>query len=334
MSHDVFISYSTLNKAVADAVCARLEAAGCRCWIAPRDIPPGTEWGEAIIDGIRGARMFVLIFSAGANASPQVRREVERAVGHGLTILPFRIEDVVPAKSLEYFISNQHWLDALSPPLDHHISRLADAVRRQLGAAGELPPPPLRDGQSARPRKRPAAWKLALAALIAVLTIGALVWWTVGRRADAPARREAPARERKEAAPTPAPQESFAASDIVGTWTGIVLEPRSAERPQYPINLRIEADGSGTFVGSVEYRTFPCSGVWNLEDRQGRTYRFRETIISGRERCAQDAVAKVEMTSGGQFLQIEIYPAGHPEDAGRGTLHRASGSSPPNPPPP
>jgi hypothetical protein len=51
----------------------------------------------------------VLVFSASAYASPQVRREVERAVHKGVSLLPVRIEDVLPSKSLEYFLSTQHW---------------------------------------------------------------------------------------------------------------------------------------------------------------------------------------------------------------------------------
>jgi hypothetical protein len=138
MGHDVFISYSNRDKAVADAACARLEREGHRCWIAPRDILSGVEWGKAIVDGIRQARVFVLIFSAHANRSPQVSREVERAVSNGLPVIPFRIEDVVPSDSLEYFISNQHWLDAMTPPLDQHLSRLDDVVARLLGGEGRI----------------------------------------------------------------------------------------------------------------------------------------------------------------------------------------------------
>src|SRR5580765_2948442 len=70
MAHDVFVSYSTHDKPTADAVVARLEAARLRCWIAPRDILPGMEWGEAIIDGIHRSRIMVLVFSSSANASP------------------------------------------------------------------------------------------------------------------------------------------------------------------------------------------------------------------------------------------------------------------------
>ena len=79
MPHDVFISYSTHDKSVADAVCARLEQQHIRCWIAPRDAVPGREYEKSIVDAIASCRIFVLIFSSQANNSPQVRREVERA---------------------------------------------------------------------------------------------------------------------------------------------------------------------------------------------------------------------------------------------------------------
>jgi hypothetical protein len=59
MAHDVFLSYSSKDKPVADATCAVLEGRGIRCWMAPRDITPGADWGESIIDAIQGARAMV-----------------------------------------------------------------------------------------------------------------------------------------------------------------------------------------------------------------------------------------------------------------------------------
>jgi TIR domain len=66
------------DNVTADAACAALEAEDIRCWIAPRDIVYDMDFGEAIIDAIAGAKIMVLIFSSPANASPQVKREVER----------------------------------------------------------------------------------------------------------------------------------------------------------------------------------------------------------------------------------------------------------------
>ena len=144
MAHDVFISHSEKDKATADAVCAMLESNGIRCWIAPRDVLPSMEWGEAIIDAIEQCRIMVLVFTANANDSPQIRREVERAVNRGVAILPLRMEDVLPGKSLEYFIGNVHWLDALTPPFEAHLKNLAGTIkivlaRTEPGASLTLP---------------------------------------------------------------------------------------------------------------------------------------------------------------------------------------------------
>jgi len=129
MAHDVFISHSAKDKTIADAVCATLESEGIRCWIAPRDVMPGMEWSKCIIDAIKHARVMVLVFTAQANASQQIRKEVERAVKHGVVVLPFRLENVDPDESLEYFIGNVHWLDALTTPLEAHLNHLARAIK-------------------------------------------------------------------------------------------------------------------------------------------------------------------------------------------------------------
>lgn len=143
MAHDVFISYSSKDKPVADATCATLEARGIRCWMAPRDIMPGADWGESIIDAINSSRAFVLVFSANANVSVQIKREVERAINKGLPVIPLRIENVLPVKSLEFFLSTPHWLDAFSPPLEKHLNYLADVIGSVLeGKPQPKPPPP------------------------------------------------------------------------------------------------------------------------------------------------------------------------------------------------
>jgi hypothetical protein len=132
MPFDVFISYSSKDKPTADAACAALEGAGIRCWIAPRDIRPGGQYGAAIIDAIDSCRVMVLIFSMSANTSHQVPREIERAVSRGVPIVPLRIEEVAPTESMAYFLDSVHWLDALTPPLQKHLQYLVDSVRSFL----------------------------------------------------------------------------------------------------------------------------------------------------------------------------------------------------------
>lgn len=143
MAHVVFISYASKDAVVSNAICAGLEQRGIPCWIAPRDIVPGVPWAESIIDAIEGSRVMLLVFSEASNKSVQVQREVERAVHKGLSLMPVRIENVMPTRTMEYFISSQHWFDAIAQPIDQHIERLVQGVNAHLsrpGTDGDLIP--------------------------------------------------------------------------------------------------------------------------------------------------------------------------------------------------
>lgn len=174
MAHDVFISYSSKDKLTADAACAVLEAKGIRCFIAPRDILPGDDWGETIVDAIHKSRLLVLVFSANANLSQQIKREVERAVNAGLPIIPLRIENVMPAKALEYFLSTPHWLDAFTPPLAKHLAYLAEVVQHML-AGGPAPEAAL------MPRSASGLDRRAFlgAGAIGIALLGGLGYWVL-----------------------------------------------------------------------------------------------------------------------------------------------------------
>jgi TIR domain len=143
MAFDVFISYPHQDKAAADAACARLEAEGIRCWIAPRDVPPGAEWAGAIVDAIDQCRAMVLIFSSSTNASRQIHREVQRAFDREVPVVSLRIENVVPEKALAYYMATVHWLDAMTPPLESHLHKLVASVK----ALTRIEPPAVKNGQ-------------------------------------------------------------------------------------------------------------------------------------------------------------------------------------------
>jgi hypothetical protein len=136
----VFISHSNKDKATADAICNHLESAGIRCWIAPRDIPFGSDWTEGIMRGIDACKVFVVVFSEHANDSEHVRREVAKAFSQGLAVIPFRTEAVTPNRSLSYFLETVHWLDAITPPLQNHLRTLTEQVKQLLGDDQEAVP--------------------------------------------------------------------------------------------------------------------------------------------------------------------------------------------------
>ncbi|MCA9269925.1 MAG: toll/interleukin-1 receptor domain-containing protein, partial [Planctomycetales bacterium] len=133
MSNEVFISYSSHDSDVANQICAAVEESGTLCWIAPRDVMPGESYGEALIDAINSCRVMVLVLSPNSNHSPQVVREVERAVSKGIPIIPFRIAEVRLGKSLEYFLSSSQWLDAFGDQqLERRVPQLVEAVNEIL----------------------------------------------------------------------------------------------------------------------------------------------------------------------------------------------------------
>jgi hypothetical protein len=136
MAQDIFISYSSIDKTSAETVCSVLEENGISCWIAPRDITPGIDFAEAIIDGIKSSKLFILVYSPNSSTSKQVIREVDRAVHAGLPIINLRLEDVPLSKQLEYYLSSVHWLDAITPPLEKHIGKLAGVVKILLKKDG------------------------------------------------------------------------------------------------------------------------------------------------------------------------------------------------------
>jgi len=174
---EAFISYASPDRDVAFKIAAFLEGQGIACWIAPRDVPPGMEYGAAIIQGIENSNALVLVLSEHSNDSQFVRKEVERAVSKVKPVLPVRIREIVPSGSLEFFISSAQWVDAWRSPMEQHLSTLAQAVKAisggstAVGARPAMPPALTR-------KKRPSATVIAgLVAAVAVLGgVGAFAW--------------------------------------------------------------------------------------------------------------------------------------------------------------
>ena len=139
MAHDVFISYSSRDAGVAESLCNALEQNGLRCWIAPRNIRPGVKYAEALVDAISKCKVFLLILSTASNESPQVEMEVDRAASKNIPILCFRIDNVVLSKTLEFYLSSRHWLDASKPPLETHIQNLVRTTRQLTTGEESMP---------------------------------------------------------------------------------------------------------------------------------------------------------------------------------------------------
>lgn len=147
---------------MAESIVGALEAAAMPCWIASRDIVPGADWSEQIVEGLDESGLVVVVLSKYSLASKQVRREVSRASSRDLPIIPFRIADVQLTDSLEFFLENLHRLDAFTHPLEHHLRELvataAGVLGRELPVTGDESEEPFNpldpDGWARKPEGR------------------------------------------------------------------------------------------------------------------------------------------------------------------------------------
>jgi hypothetical protein len=168
MAHDVFISYSHKDQPIADGICAKLEADGLRCWIAPRDIAPGEDWPTAIATGIAGSKVMVLVFSQSSNMSEEVSRELYLAANSKIIIIPFVIENVRPEAGKAYYLGRTHWLDAMNPPTNAQIGQLIERVHALMKEGGEA-------ADAAGEPRRKWRWMIPAAlVLLAALVIGGI----------------------------------------------------------------------------------------------------------------------------------------------------------------
>lgn len=114
----LFISHSTRDGgAIAQTLASALEAAGQRCWIAPRDVKPGIPYPGQIVAGIEGSNGLVLIVTPSANESPDVLQELQLAATVRKTIAPVVVSGTAASPNLRYYIGVRHqipWSDARS----------------------------------------------------------------------------------------------------------------------------------------------------------------------------------------------------------------------------
>jgi TolB-like protein len=137
----VFVSYASPDVVVANAVVEALERTGLACWIAPRNVVPGSPYAGQIILAIDACRAIVLILSQHSAASPHVLREIERAASKRHAIVALRIDQAPLPPDFEYFLNSSHWLDASSGDVSRYIPSLVSAVQVAVQAPPSAPAP-------------------------------------------------------------------------------------------------------------------------------------------------------------------------------------------------
>jgi TIR domain len=148
--HDVFISFSSLDSADAALLCERLEKEGIVCWISTRDVKPGENYQAAIVNAIKTAKIVVLAFSANANGSPEVSKELSLASAFKVTVIPVRMTEALPQGAFLYELSTRQWIDAFKK-WDSALELLVSTAKRICARPSEVEDRP--------PFEKPAAEK-------------------------------------------------------------------------------------------------------------------------------------------------------------------------------
>jgi TIR domain len=185
VGNDAFVSYASQDAAVSNAVVENLEQHGIRCWIAPRDVTPGSQYADEIARAINGTKVFVLVLSEHAVASRNVGRELERAASKRRRIIGLRTDAAPLTRSFEYFLSKSQWIDVAALGVPAALTRLTQAVGQRLAPSSWVSPALGADVRDPADRKRKLTYLtikrlVAAAAFLAVaaVVVGVLVrYW-------------------------------------------------------------------------------------------------------------------------------------------------------------
>lgn len=324
-----YISHANEDAAVAYDLCRHLERAGIPCWIAPRDVTPGQDYASEIVVGIESCSAFVLVLSAAANRSPFVRREVERAASKGKAMFPVRIEDVLPERALEFFVSSSHWIDAATEPRDAQWARIARAIKGEReGPGGDG------DEQWRQAARGSPAWRKPSVAAIGVLGAALLAGLWLMSAGDGDKARDSPPGPTgadtggtSSAAPS-APASTPPPSPALATATSAAAAEPCPERystsPDLPSPFTcvcsVEAAHDGTVWGS---------DIYTSDSHLCRAARHAGAIPAGGGTVTVERVPGRDLYPGTRRHGVATHDYGHfPE-----SIHFAGTAQPPTPEP-
>lgn len=137
MKHKVFISYSSGELRIAEQVCKYLENMRVTCWMAPRDVNPGSNYASQIVQAIRDCSVLVLLASEQTNLSAHVSNEVSLAFDNKKVIIPFKIEDIIFSDEYLYYLGRKHWIEAhknIDVGLEQLIKTLSNFISIEVDA--------------------------------------------------------------------------------------------------------------------------------------------------------------------------------------------------------
>jgi TIR domain len=258
----IFITYSSKDQKVARSICSALENRGLGCWISSRDIKPGQNFQEQIVKAIRAAKIMVLVFTANANNSNEIKKELALASQNNLIVIPVRMQDVAPADAFAYELATRQWID-LFDDWEASIARLVELIAttihdhpsadRAKAGAGL--------GPSEEPQRRAtgsAAWVLPTgiaAACVVVLVIAAVAYLKIVRP-TAPQTASVPSPQATKLA---AAQDARHADPPPPAAPKVPAEPGAPQDASQPPPPKATGEPSATHLASTHSSPAPAA---------------------------------------------------------------------------
>lgn len=103
-----------------------------------RDVPPGANYQEAIVQSLRMARAVVLVFSDAANTSDEIKKELSLASRYHVPVIALRLVDVEPSDAFAYELSTRQWINAFEG-WDRSIDSLVGRIGQISGSGAVVP---------------------------------------------------------------------------------------------------------------------------------------------------------------------------------------------------
>jgi TolB-like protein/Flp pilus assembly protein TadD len=193
-SCEVFVSYASQDVAIANSVVEALERQGIRCWIAPRDVTPGSQYADEIVGAINDAKVVVLVLSEHAIASRHVGKEIERASSKRRRVIALRTDAAVLTRSFEYFLSESQWIDVAVLGMPGALTKLTQAVGQGVAPSSWVSPGLGADAMNPADRKRKPSYltiqrvvAAAVFLVVAAIVVGVVVRYWPSKQGSAQA---------------------------------------------------------------------------------------------------------------------------------------------------
>jgi TolB-like protein/Tfp pilus assembly protein PilF len=191
---DAFVSYASPDAPVANAVVEILEQHGIKCWIAPRNVTPGSQYADEIVGAINNSKVLVLVLSEHAAESAHVGREIERAASKRRRIFVLRTDATPLTRSFEYFLSDSQWIDVAALGMPAALTKLTQAVGQRLSPSSWVSPGLGTDVRDPAERRRKPSYltikrlvATAVFLVVAALIVGVMLrYWPSKQAPQAP----------------------------------------------------------------------------------------------------------------------------------------------------